>query len=54
MNQTLEIDGSRVPLVIELLNNGFVCFRANGSPFGCPAQRTAFHAEQITASRPKR
>jgi hypothetical protein len=49
MNQTLEIDGSRVPLVIELLNNGFVCFRANGSPFGCPAQLTAFHATRNIA-----
>ena len=39
MNQTLEIDGSRVPLVIELLNNGFVCFRANCSPFGSQAQQ---------------
>jgi hypothetical protein len=53
MNQTLEIDGSRVPLVIELLNNGFVCFRANGSAFGGPAQRTAFQAKRISAFRPK-
>jgi hypothetical protein len=54
MNKTLEIDGSRVPLVIELLNNGFVCFRANGSPAGCPAQRIAFHSKRdLDAPRPK-
>jgi hypothetical protein len=30
MNQTLEVDGSRVPLVIELLDDGFVLLRAQG------------------------
>jgi hypothetical protein len=47
MNQTLKIDISRVPLVIELLDDGFVRSRVNGSPFGWSAQPIAFHAKRV-------
>jgi hypothetical protein len=54
MNQTLEIDGSQVPLLIELLNNGFVCFRANSSPVRLSGATYRLPCKRHYRQRPKR